>query len=146
MKATLRQMNNAYEALKGATINSLDHKEQAAIFRINRAIYAHVTRYDEERKDVSERLKPADYEELIEINQRRLAGKCTNEEAVRCIVGINAHDRAVSKHLTPLLDEEYELKVEPIAEDTWRKVMKENSWPFEKYNAVDIFMVHEEEY
>lgn len=145
MKITLRSINNAYEALKGATINSLDHKEQAAIFRINRAIYAHVTRYDEERKDVSERLKPADYEELLEINQRRIAGKCTNEEAVRCIVGINTYDRAVTKHLIPLLDEEHELKVEPIAEDTWRKVMKENSWPFEKYNAVDIFMVHEEE-
>lgn len=145
MKTTLQLIYNAYEALKGATINSLEGKEQADIFRINRAIYAHVTRYEAERNDIRERLKPADFDELMELNQLRIAGKCTHEEAVRCITGISIYDSAVSKHLTPLLEEEYELKVEPIAEDTWRKVMKENSWSFAQFNAVDIFMIHKEE-
>ena len=144
MKLTLRKINKAYEALKDARISTLETAEQSQMFKINKAIYAHFTRYDAERKEVMERLKPQGFEELGEIESKIQAGCAERDESLRYITAISAYKRNADKHLNPLLDEEHDLNVEPIDEAVWQKVMKENKWTFEQYNAVEVFIKQEE--
>lgn len=144
MRLTLRKIVKAYEALKSSTITTLEIAEQSKIFKINRAIYAHYTRYDAERQDIMERLKPQGFDELAEIEAKIQARCADRDEGIRYVTAITPYKIAVDRHLDSLLDEEYELSVEPIDEAIWQKVLKENKWDFEKYNAVEVFIKQEE--
>lgn len=140
----LKEIYSAYAALKGATIATLSEEAQGKVFRINRAIFPIVQKYEAERSDVCERLKPSDYDELIEIQSKAKANSATKEEAMRFFVSNDAYERSVEKHLRPLLEEEHELNIEALPEADLQKIMKENKWTFEKYNALDVFTKKEE--
>lgn len=144
MKLTLRKIVKAYEALKDARISTLETGEQSQMFKINKAIYAHFTRYDAERKEVMERLKPQGFEELGELEAKIQARCADRDEGIRYVTAITPYKIAVDRHLDSLLDEEHELPVEPIDEAIWQKVLKENKWSFEQYNAVEVFIRQEE--
>lgn len=144
MKLTLRKIVKAYEALKSSTITTLEIAEQSKIFKINRAIYAIYTRYDAERQDIMERLKPQGFEELAEIEAKIQARCADRDEGIRYVTAITPYKIALERHLDSLLDEEHDLNVEPIDEAIWQKVLKENKWDFEQYNAVEVFIKQEE--
>jgi hypothetical protein len=143
MKLSLRKIIEAYDALKNARISTLETAEQSKIFKINRAIYAHYARYDAERQDIMERLKPQEFDEMAEIESKIQAGCAERDESLRYIAVMTPYRRAINQHLKPLLDEEHDLNVEPIDEAIWQKVLKENKWTFEQYNAVEDFIKKE---
>lgn len=144
MKLKLKDILEAYKALQNTTIATLEDGEQRAFFKLNRHIYATVKPYIDEEKEVLERLKPANFNELLELQPSVEAGTASVEDVVKYASAMNAYQRAVNNHLNPLLDADHDLAVEPIAEAMWMKVQKENKWPFAKLNAVNVFTKYDE--
>ena len=144
MKLKLKDILEAYKALQNTTIATLEDGEQRAFFKLNRHIYATVKPYMDEEKEVLERLKPANFNELLELQPAVEAGTADTEDVVKYAAAMNAYQRAVNNHLNPLLETEHDLAVEPIAEAVWLKVQKENKWPFSKLNAVSVFTKYDE--
>lgn len=144
MKLKLKDILEAYKALQNATIATLEDGEQRTFFKLNRHIYATVKPYMDEEKEVLERLKPANFNELLELQPSVEAGTASSEDVVKYASAMNAYRRTVNNHLNPLLDAEHDLAVEPLAEAVWMKVQKENKWPFAKLNAVSVFTKYDE--
>lgn len=144
MKLKLKDILEAYKALQYATIVTLEDSEQRAFFKLNRHIYATVKPYMDEEKEVLERLKPANFNELLELQPSVEAGTASSEDVVKFASAMNAYQRTVNNHLSSLLNAEHDLAIEPIAEAVWVKVQKENKWSFAKLNAVSVFTKYDE--
>lgn len=139
MKLKLTEIIEAHTALKGSTINTLEVAEQKQVFRLNSAIYSVVKEFNEMREDIIDRLRPANQEELRDLQGKITAKTATPEEQAKYLVATHAHQAVIEEHLRPILREEREVKAEPIAMDVWEKIAKENKWPMGSMNAIESF-------
>lgn len=137
MKIALREIEKVAAALSGARITTLEESEQSLIFDLNCALRAVLKPYEEKKEDISTRLRPADFEELQDLQPKVEAGTATQEEVGHYITGLHAYTRSLNKHLKPLLDELHEVAVEPIDMSVWKKVLKENKWPIGVLNDLE---------
>lgn len=137
MKIALREIEKVAAALSGARITTLEESEQSLIFDLNCAIRAILKPYEEKKEDISTRLRPADFEELQDLQAKIEAHTATQEETGRYITGLHAYARSLDKHLKPLLDEVHEIAVEPIDVAVWKKMLKENKWPIGVLNDLE---------
>lgn len=137
MKIALREIKKVADALSGARIATLEDSEQSLIFDLNCALRTILKPYEEKKEDISTRLRPADFEELQDLQSKVEARTATREEHSRYLTGLHAYTRSLNKHLDPLLAEVYEVAVEPIDVSVWKKLLKENKWPLGVLNDLE---------
>lgn len=139
MKAKMSEIVAAHLALSKSTLNTLEVSEQSAVFKLCFAINVIVKDYETAEREIAERLHPDNEKEYQALASKVKENKATQEETVRFVTITNAHNRNISKHLEPLLAEEYDVSVEPIAMCVWQKVFNENNWTVDKMLALGVF-------
>ena len=139
MKVKMSEIVAAHLALNKSTLNTLEVSEQSAVFKLCLAINAIVKNYETAEREIAERLHPDNAEEYQALANKVKENKATQEETVRFVTITNAHNRNISKHIEPLLAEEHDVSIEPIAMGVWQKVFNENNWTIDKILALDVF-------
>lgn len=113
-KKTMRvgDIVNAYNVLKTLKIAKLPREDQFAVLRASRALKPVATAFDDFVNDARERLKPEDFDSIVEKSQR--FDSLPEEEKVR----VNMAARAYQNDVDECVREEYEKAVDVDAFDS----------------------------
>lgn len=134
----LEKLVIAYKMLDDAKIKTMDDKDAIKIIKNRKAMRPHVESYDALLKDAQEKFKPDNFEELQE-----KAGKwkeLSDEERKTVNESFKAYQERVDAACKPELDKEVDITLDNLSEDGALKLAKENEWPMNKLDTLDIML------
>jgi isopenicillin N synthase-like dioxygenase len=138
----------AYRLLGSAKYTKLADEDKIKVLKICIALKPVATKYDEDSKDVAEKLKPSeDYDERLAMAQdydRASRDKDADMSAVKMgpaefnefIKEMNHYQDLISKALQDEMEKEVEVEFESISEDALLKLMNSNDWTMAAAMAV----------
>ena len=130
----------AYRLLGSAKYGKLADEDKIKVLKICIALKPIATKYDEDSKDVAEKLKPSeDYDErLAEAQEYERVSRDKDADASQLKMGpaefnefvkeMNHYQDLISKALKDEMEKEVEVEFEPITEDALLKLMNSNDW------------------
>ena len=124
--------------LGDAKIKTMDDKDAIKIIKNRKSMRPHVESYDALLKDAQEKFKPDNFEELQE-----KAGKwkeLSDEERKTVNESFKAYQERVDAACKPELDKEVDITLDKLSEDGVLKLAKENEWPMNKLDTLDIML------
>lgn len=134
----LEKLVIAYKMLDDAKIKTMDDKDAIKIIKNRKAMRPYVESYDALLKDAQEKFKPDNFEELQE-----KAGKwkeLSDEERKTVNESFKAYQERVDAACKPELDKEVDITLDKLSEDGALKLAKENEWPMNKLDTLDIML------
>ena len=134
----LEKLVIAYKMLGDAKIKTMDDKDAIKIIKNRKSMRPHVESYDALLKDAQEKFKPDNFEELQE-----KAGKwkeLSAEERKIVNESFKAYQEKVDAVCNPELDKEVDITLDKLSEDGALKLAKENEWPMNKLDTLDIML------
>lgn len=134
----LEKLVIAYKMLDDAKIKTMDDKDAIKIIKNRKAMRPYVESYDALLKDAQEKFKPDNFEELQE-----KAGKwkeLSDEERKTVNESFKAYQERVDAACKPELDKEVDITLDKLSEDGVLKLAKENEWPMNKLDTLDIML------
>lgn len=138
MKVTISQAVAAYNALGAAKTTSVEHADILAVIKARRVLRPIVEERDAFVKDAMEKFKPADYDELVAIENK---GKdATDDEKKKHYHGVSAYYKAVNEAAEAEFAKELELELPTISEDALAKLVKENGWNMAQADELSILL------
>lgn len=138
MKATIFQIVNAYYALETISTTTLEVADIVAVLVARKALRPHVEEYEAFVNDARERLKPANYEELVEIEQR--LNDATDEEKRAHSIGVFNYNKAIDDALMTAFTENIDVADAVLPIETAAKIAKMKEWTIEQMNVLSILM------
>ena len=138
----------AYRMLGSAKYGKLADEDKIKVLKICIAMKPIATKYDEDSKDVAEKLKPSeDYDErLAQAQEYERVSRDKNADASQLKMGaaefnefiktMNHYQDLISKALKDEMEKEVEVEFEPISEDALLKLMNSNDWTMAEVMAV----------
>ena len=138
----------AYRMLGSAKYGKLADEDKIKVLKICIALKPIATKYDEDSKDVAEKLKPSeDYDErLAQAQEYDRVSRDKNADASQLKMGaadfnefikvMNHYQDLISKALKDEMEKEVEVEFEPISEDALLKLMNSNDWTVAQAMAV----------
>ena len=130
----------AYRMLGSAKYGKLADEDKIKVLKICIALKPIATKYDEDSKDVAEKLKPFDdYDEkLAEAQEYDRVSRDKNADTSQLKMGaaefnefiktMNHYQDLIDKALKDEMEKEVEVEFEPISEDALLKLMNSNDW------------------
>lgn len=149
-KKTFKTVNvlAAYRLLGSAKYGKLADDDKIKVLKICIALKPIATKYDEDSKDVAEKLKPFDdYDEkLAEAQEYDRVSRDKNADTSQLKMGaaefnefiktMNHYQELIDKALKAEMEKEVEVEFEPISEDALLKLMNSNDWTVAQAMAV----------
>ena len=149
-KKTFKTVNvlAAYRLLGSAKYGKLADDDKIKVLKICIALKPIATKYDEDSKDVAEKLKPSeDYDDrLAEAQEYERVSRDKDADASQLKMGpsefnefvkeMNHYQDLISKALKDEMEKEVEVEFEPITEDALLKLMNSNDWTMAEVMAV----------
>jgi hypothetical protein len=138
----------AYRMLGSAKYGKLADEDKIKVLKICIALKPIATKYDEDSKDVAEKLKPSeDYDEkLAQAQEYERVSRDKNADASQLKMGaaefnefiktMNHYQELIGKALKDEMEKEVEVEFEPISEDALLKLMNSNDWTMAEVMAV----------
>ena len=138
----------AYRLLGSAKYGKLADEDKIKVLKICIALKPIATKYDEDSKDVAEKLKPSeDYDEkLAQAQEYERVSRDKNADASQLKMGaaefnefiktMNHYQDLISKALKDEMEKEVEVEFDPISEDALLKLMNSNDWTMAEVMAV----------
>lgn len=131
------ELQAAYMALQGVKISTLRMDDVKVILNFRKEARPHIEAFEAFAKDVDEAMKPADFDELVEIERK--GDKATPEE-------IAHHRRAVTEYRNKILEaiaEERSKDVEvahgTLSAEAYDQLLKAKEWTVEEWESVGFF-------
>lgn len=128
------ELQAAYMALQGVKISTLEMDDVKVILNFRKDARPHIEAFEAFSKDVDEAMKPADFDELVEIERK--GDKATPEE-------IAHHHREVIEYRNKILEaiaEERSKDVEvahgTLSAEAYDKLLKAKEWTVEEWESV----------
>lgn len=142
MKATVKQIVAAYNALGDAKLTKLDDAEKSKVVKARKAMRPIADEYEAFLKDVQEKFKPENWDEIQEkIQQWQKEGEkttLTEEERIELNKAIIGYQNGVDKAVKEELEKEVELNFDKLSEDSDVKIMSASDWTPKQLDAIDI--------
>ena len=114
-----------YNIIAQAKYNKLDDDDKIKIWKISRTLKPIQTQYEDDTKDVSEKMKPTDD------FQNKLQKARDYEDSVK-----EGKTAEMTKE-----DKEVEIEFSPLSEDAFGKLLSSNDWNLEQTNILGEFIV-----
>lgn len=138
-----------YNIIAQAKYNKLDDDDKIKIWKISRTLKPIQTQYEDDTKDVSEKMKPTDdfqnklqkardYEDSVKEGK---TAEMTKEEYDNFLKEFVSYNNTVQKAIRELLDKEVEIEFSPLSEDAFGKLLSSNDWNLEQTNILGEFIV-----
>lgn len=128
----------AYKMLDDAKIKTMDDKDAIKIIKNRKAMRPYVESYDALLKDAQEKFKP----DNIEVMQEKASKweELSAEERKFVNESFKAYQEKVDAVCKPELDKEVDITLDKLSEDGVLKLAKENEWPMNKLDTLDIML------
>lgn len=128
----------AYKMLDDAKIKTMDDKDAIKIIKNRKAMRPYVESYDALLKDAQEKFKP----DNIEVMQEKVSKwkELSAEERKIVNESFKAYQEKVDAVCNPELDKEVDITLDKLSEDGVLKLAKENEWPMNKLDTLDIML------
>lgn len=138
MKATIFQIVNAYYALESIGTTTLEVADIASVLSARRALRPHVEDYESFVADAREKFKPANYDELVEIEQRM--NDATDEEKRTHSIGVFNYNKTIEDAVMSEFAENIDVADAMLPIETAAKIAKAKEWTIEQMNVLSILM------
>ena len=144
MKRTVKQIVSAYKALDDAKVTKLEETEVIKIVKARKAMRAIVEDYEAFLKDVQEKFKPENWDEIqTKIQQWQNEGENTTlseTERIEINKTVVDYTNKVNTTIKEELDKEVEIEIEILKEDSSTKLLVENNWELKKLDEIEIML------
>lgn len=134
----VKDIVTAYKALGEAKTASLEMADILTIVKARRAMRPIVEDYEAFVKDVVEKMKPTDFDKLVEIEKR--LDTATKEEKEYHLRGVVVYRAACDEACNEEFSKEVEIELGKLSEDAQAKLLKENEWNVAKLDELAVIM------
>lgn len=138
MKAKVKQIVGAYNALGEAKTSTLESSDVLSIIKARRAMRPIVEDYEAFVKDATEKLKPADFDALVDIERK--GDKATDEEKAYHHEHVTKYHKAIVDAINEEFSKEVELELPKLSDEVQAKLLKENEWNVAKLDELAVIM------
>ena len=144
MKASVKQIVDAYNALGNAKSSTLDDAEKAKILKARKVMRPFVTEYEAFEKDCQEMHKYEGLEIDAELynsvlnKSRQGKGNEVTEEEAKAWARVIEYDQKINKSLNEEGIKEVELEFEKLSEGSDVKLMSANDWTPKQLDILEI--------
>ena len=134
----LKEIVNAYKALGEAKVNSLEESEILKIVKARKAMRSIVEDFEAFLKDVQEKFKPENLEEL-QIKAQKWS-ELSDEEKMEINKIFRQYEQAINTALLEEQEKEFELNIDKLSEESVSKLLKDNEWSINKLDEISIMV------
>lgn len=144
MKASVKQIVDAYKLLDNTKSGTLDDTEKGKILKARKVMRPFVTEYEAFEKDCNEMHKYEDLEKDVELynsvlnKSRQGKGNEVTEEEANGWKRVKEYDQKVRKSLHEEEIKEVEIEFDKLSEGSDVKLMSANDWTPKQLDILEI--------
>lgn len=140
----VKEIVNAYKILGDAKVTKLEESEVIKVVKIRKTMRTIAEDYDAFLKDVQEKFKPENWDEIqSKIQQWQQEGENTTlseEERIEINKILVEYTRKIDTALKEELEKEISIDIEKLKEDSLTKLLIENGWELKKLEELEILV------
>ena len=136
MKASVKQIVDAYNALGNAKTTKLDDAEKGKILKARKAMRPIAEEFDAFLKDCQEKFKPENWDELQGRVQKW--DTLTKEEKNETNKAFDKYQKSIDGVVKEELEKEVELTFDKLSEGADVKIMSASDWTPNQLDALEI--------
>lgn len=144
MKATIKQVVEAYKVLGEAKVTKLEESEVIKVVKARKAMRPIADEYEAFLKDCQDKFKPENWDKiqgnLQKWQQEGEKTTLTEEERIEVNKAIIGYQVKIDKAVKDELEKEVELNIEALKEDSTTKLLVENGWELKKLDEIGILL------
>lgn len=145
MKAKIKQIVSAYNALGNAKLTKLDDAEKGKVLKARKAMRPIADDFSAFLKDCEEKFKPENWDELQgKLQQWQQEGDkdttLTIEERKSINKALVDYQRSINKVTNEELEKEVELELEKLSEGADIKIMSASDWTPNQLDEIEILL------
>ena len=140
----VKEIVTAYKVLGDAKVTKLEESEVIKVVKIRKAMRSIAEDYEQFLKDVQEKFKPENWDEIqSKIQQWQQEGENTalsEEERIEINKIVIEYTRKIDTALKEELEKEISIDIEKLKEDSLTKLLIENGWELKKLEELEILV------
>lgn len=136
MKASVKQIVDAYNALGNAKTTKVDDAEKGKILKARKAMRPIAEEFDAFLKDCQEKFKPENWDELQARVQKW--DTLTKEEKNETNKAFDKYQKSIDGVVKEELEKEVELTFDKLSEGADVKIMSASDWTPNQLDALEI--------
>lgn len=142
MKASIKQVVEAYQVLGEAKVTKLEESEVVKIVKARKSMRHIANDYESLLKDYQEKMKPENWDKiqgnLQKWQQEGEKTTLTLEEMVEVNKTVVEYQQKLNSAMKDESEKEVEIDVEKLKEESATKLLVENGWELKKLESLDI--------
>lgn len=132
----IKDIVSTYKTLGEAKVSSLEESEILKIVKARKAMRSIVEDFEAFLKDVQEKFKPENLEEL-QIKAQKWS-ELSDEEKMEINKTFRQYEQAINAALLEEQEKEFELNIDKLSEESVSKLLKDNEWSINKLDEISI--------
>lgn len=128
------ELRAAYVALQGVKINTLKMDDVKVILNFRKDARPHIEAFEAFSKDVDEVMKPADFDELVEIECK--GDKATPEEINHHHTEVIKYHNKVAEAIAEERNKDVEVAHGTLSAEAYDQLLKAKDWTVETWESV----------
>lgn len=134
----LKEIVSTYKLLGEAKVINLSEEEVLSIVIARKKMRKLVMEYEEYLKDVQDKLKPVNFDELVTKVQNW--DNLDKEEQTKITAQLKEYESKVNNLIKDELNKIVEIELEPLSEECLAKMIKMNAWPISKIDELSAVL------
>ena len=123
-----------YKALGEAKVTKLEESEVVKVVKARKAMRPFAEEYDAFLKDVQEKFKPENFDEIQKWKD------LSDEEKIATNKALAEYQKKVNDAVEAELDKDVEVSVEKLSESSETKILLENGWEIKKLDELSVLI------
>lgn len=144
MKATIKQVVEAYKVLGEAKVTKLEESEVIKVVKARKAMRPIADEYEAFLKDCQDKFKPENWDKiqgnLQKWQQEGEKTTLTEEERIEVNESVIEYQSKINAAVKDELEKEVEVNIEALKEDSATKLLVENGWELKKLDEIEILL------
>ena len=144
MKATIKQVVEAYKVLGEAKVTKLEESEVIKVVKARKAMRPIADEYEAFLKDCQDKFKPENWDKiqgnLQKWQQEGEKTTLTEEERIEVNESVIEYQSKINAAVKDELEKEVEVNIEALKEDSATKLLVENGWELKKIDEIEILL------
>ena len=130
------ELQAAYVALQGVKINTLKMDDVKVILNFRKDARPHIEAFEAFSKDVDEAMKPADFDELVEIERK--GDKATPEEIRHHHTEVIEYRNKTDEAKAEECSKDVEVAHGTLSAEAYDQLLKAKDWTVEEWESVEF--------
>lgn len=128
------ELQAAYTALQGVKISTLKMDDVKVILNFRKDARPHIEAFEAFSKDVDEVMKPADFDELVEIERK--GDKATPEEIAHHRIAVTEYRNKILEAIAEERSKDVEVGHGTLSDEAYDQLLKAKEWTVEAWEAI----------